>query len=258
MSDIRCFFGGGSSSKKELMQGENPTGLTSVSSSKKELTNLPPNFNIVNYESLTQQKRKEYTRTIMCKIGLCESVKSSHPQLYEILTKDVIPFHPKYPEKCNGMVDLAIRNNEKYGNLECWMKFANGREDNISLMKNCVTGKPQDKLKDACRVAIEPQTNIYRNAHKNQPCVKCNCLSDRMEVDHNFDELTFQTLFENFMDKCKTQIPQEFDEHKGNHKCFKPNDSDFEKQWQQYHHDHAILRMLCYDCNRRQPGKKNI
>ena len=121
MSDIRSFFGGGGTA------------------SKKELTNPPPNFNRVDYKSLTRQKRKEYNREIINKIGLCESVKLSHPQLYEILTKDVIPCHPKYPEKCNGMVDLAIRNNEKHGNLEGWIKFADGREDNISLMKDCVT-----------------------------------------------------------------------------------------------------------------------
>lgn len=240
MSDIRSFFGGG------------------VSTSKKELTK-PQNFNRVDYQTMTQQKRTEYNRSIICKIGLCESVKLSHPQLYEILTKDVIPCHPKYPEKCNGMVDLAIRNNEKYGNLEGRIKFADGREDNISLMKDCVTGRPkklEQNLKSACRVAIEPQQNAYRNAHKTQPCVKCNYLSDRMEVDHNFDEMTFQTLFKNFMNDCKIQIPQQFDEDEGNQKCFKPIDSDFEKRWQQYHHDHAILRMLCFDCNRL--GKKNI
>ena len=249
MSDIQSFFGGGGSA------------------SKKEIINPPPDFNRVDYESLTQQKRKEYIRSIMDKIGLCESVKSSHPQLYEILTEDIIPVHAEYPKKCKGMVDLTIRNNEMYGSfkqqLECWIKFENSPDVPISLLKGCVTGKPKSSmqnLQEACRVAIDPQTNAYRNAHKTQPCVKCNCLSYRMEVDHNYDELLqFQTLFENFMDECKidnVKIPETFDKNKGNQKCFKPTDSDFEKRWQQYHHDHAILRMLCFDCNRL--GKKNI
>ena len=219
-------------------------------------------INRLDYKSLTQEKRKEYIREIINKIGPCESVKSSHPQLYEILTNDVISVHPRYPEKCNGMVDLAIRNNKKNkkNNLEGWMKFANGKEDNISLNKQCVTGRPkksEEKLKDAARVAIEPQINAYRKSHKRQPCVKCGILINKMEVDHNFDELTFQTLFENFRDECKIQIPQQFDEDKGNYKCFKPTDSDFEKRWQQYHHDHAILRMLCFDCH-KNASKKNI
>ncbi len=216
----------------------------------------------LDYKSLSQKKRKDYINKIINKINLCESVKSSHPQLYEILTKDVIPFHPNYPEKCNEMVDLAIRNNKKnYKNREGWMKFADGREDNISLKEQCVTGRPkksEKKLKDAARVAIEPQQISYHNAHKNQPCVKCGILTNEMEVDHNYDELPFETLFKNFRDECKTQIPKQFDEDKGNYKCFKPNDSDFEKQWQQYHFEHAILRMLCKGCNRRQPGKKTF
>ena len=40
-------------------------------------------------------------------------------------------------------------------------------------------------------------------------------------------------------------------------RCFKPIDSIFEKEWQEFHKDNAQLRILCQKCNLTRSKFKN-
>ena len=203
----------------------------------------------------TQTALKKYFREIIDRIGVCETIKTEYPQEYlnfcEVFTR-----HPEYPDKFFGFVDIKIDYNPEIKNqLVVYIIKNNGEIDNVSVLQKCITGKPKNNLKIAMRVSIQPQIDEYRNTNFIRLCELCG-ISDRIEIDHHSEKMPFAKLYDDFMENNKLTIPTSFNNTKSHMKCFKESDYKFEETWVQYHKENAILRMLCRDCNRRQPKYK--
>jgi hypothetical protein len=203
----------------------------------------------------TQKTLKAHFREIINKIGLCASVKTKYPSEFLDFC-EVFKRHYDYPGKFIGLVDIKIDYNPKYINqLEVSIIKNDMTIDDVSVLNNCITGKPKDNLKIAMRVSIQPQIDEYKN---NNPIKLCQLCGEhyRIEIDHHSEKSPFAKLYNDFMENNKIPIPTSFNDTKSHMKCFKELDCDFENSWTKYHKENAILRMLCRTCNGSQPKYK--
>jgi hypothetical protein len=207
-------------------------------------------------EFKSQIALKKYFREIIDKIGVCDSVRTKHSEYYADFC-NVFKRHPEYPDKFIGFNDIMIKYNQHFKKqLEVHIKEDNGDTDDVSVMKGCITGKPNNNMNIAMRTSIIQQMYDFRNKHSEQECEICGA-TEKIEVDHHSDVMTFTKLCKNFMDQNKLEIPTTFDEDKkSNMKCFRREDSKFANSWNKYHKEHAILRILCKSCNgsRKKPS----
>jgi hypothetical protein len=203
----------------------------------------------------TQISLKKYFREIINTIGLCDSVKTKYPSEFLDFC-ELFKRHSDYPEKFIGFVDIKISYNPVFGNqLVVYIIKNDMTTDDVSVLNNCITGKPKDNLKIAMRVSIQPQIVEYKNNNYIKVCEICDD-NDRLEVDHHSEKMPFAKLCYDFITINTLPIPVSFDDTKSHMKCFKDLDSNFEKNWVQYHKENAILRTLCRKCNGSQPKYK--
>ena len=203
----------------------------------------------------TQASLKNHFRKIINRIGVCDSVKTTHPGDFLDFC-EVFKRHSDYPGKFTGFVDIKIKYNLVFGNqLVVYIIKNNMTVDNVSVLKNCITGKPKDNLKVAMRVSIQPQIEEYKHNNCIKVCEICGD-HDRIEIDHHSEISPFAKLYNDFLEINTFPIPASFDDTNSHMKCFKDLDYNFEKNWVQYHKENAILRMLCRRCNESQPKYK--
>ena len=206
----------------------------------------------------TQSSLKKYFREIIDRIGVCEKIKTEHPEEFLDFCQ-VFRRHSEYPDKFFGLVDIKINYNHVFKNqLVVYIIKNNGDVDDIddvSVLNNCITGKPKDNLKIAMRVSIQPQIDEYKNNNLIRQCELCD-MNDRIEIDHHSEKMPFAKLYVDFMEINKFPIPTLFNDTKSHMKCFKELDYKFQESWIQYHKEKAILRMLCRSCNGSQKKYK--
>ena len=203
----------------------------------------------------TQISLKKYFREIIDRIGLCDSVKTKYPSEFLDFC-ELFKRHSEYPEKFIGFVDIKINYNVVFGNqLVVYIIKDDTTVEDVSVLNNCITGKPKDNLKIAMRVSIQPQIDEYKNNNCIKVCEICG-KHDRIEIDHHSEISPFAKLYIDFMEINALPIPASFNDTKSHMKCFKELDYNFEKNWVQYHKENAILRMLCRTCNGSRPKYK--
>ena len=198
------------------------------------------------YKSLTSQKKlKEYVRKKIYTIGLCSSIKKSHPEEWDFFIY-LFERHSNYPEKFDGLKDISIRYNPVFKNqLETIIIKDNGDEDDVSVLNKCITGKPKDNLTIAMRNSILPQILEFRN-NNSLICELCRSVKN-IEVDHF--EPQFIELKTAFLNNWNGTPPIYFKQNKCHSKIFINDDISFEKGWNEYHKKNARLRILCKKCN---------
>ena len=196
----------------------------------------------------TQKALKLYFRGVIDTIGLCESIKKEYPNYY-IDFLELFKRHPEYNEKCNNMIDIKIRRNVKYHQLELYIEKNNG--DCIDISYNvCITGKGSNNFKKAMRNCIESQILEFKLKNKGN-CELCNS-NIKIEIDHHSILTPFEKLCIDFMNINKLEIPNEFDDSDSNSPYFKEKDKEFSNNWFNYHKNNVILRLLCKKCNTSQ------
>jgi hypothetical protein len=126
--------------------------------------------------------------------------------------------------------------------------------------RTCVTGKApslDQRLHSAMREAVEDQIKAYRRDNPNAPCGICNhpnpAASGPSHVDH---VIPFITLMFEFVTIYGSEPPKAFkDCPTTNRAIFDEKASNFSRDWQIFHADHAKLRISCRICNlSRQKG----
>ena len=129
--------------------------------------------------------------------------------------------------------------------------------DDVSVLKNCITGRPKDNLKIAMRVAIQPQIYKFKHSQPNLICELCSEIKC-IEIDHHSETMPFTKLYTDYLKNNHLPIPTTFDNTIDHMKCFKQTDHLFENEWIQFHEKNAILRLLCKKCNNSQPKIQSI
>jgi hypothetical protein len=197
----------------------------------------------------TKKEIKDYTCKLIKQIKRTKSMRIQSPEAYEYF-KELFKGHPDYPEKTSKMTDLKIVINPLDRSYMLKIVNSDGTEDDISWNK-CIYGeRKRSDIYMAMRVAVLDQINKFREAHAHV-CELCHIR--RCEKGFHVDHVNyFEYLQNTFMGHYETQ-PTEFDIHESGQKCFRKEDKEYEKAWQEYHRENAILRILCAPCNLSRP-----
>ena len=207
------------------------------------------------FKDYTQKQLKCEVRKTIDEIGVCNSIKKYHPEKWDFF-RALFERHSSYPEKFNGLTDIKINYNPVFKNqLETLIVKQNGEEDDVSVLKNCITGKPKDNLTIAMRNAILPQIFKFRNTNV-KVCKLCKSTKN-IQVDHH--EPQFTDIKTNFIENIwKEKLPNKFKPNDSHSKVFIKDDSNFNKEWFDYHEQNALLRILCKKCNSTRPQIKRL
>lgn len=199
-------------------------------------------------ECKTQKQLKQCVREKIDKIGLCSSIILRYPKEWDGFMY-LFKRHSDYPEKFNGLTDIKIIYNPVFkSQLEVIIVIRRGRvyeSEAVSVLNNCITGKPKDNLTVAMRNSIFPQIAQFKN-NSIMECVLCNNTKN-IHIDHH--EPQFIDLKTEFLSIWKGPLPNIFDEDVGHLNIFSKKDNKFEKSWIEFHRTNATLRVLCKKCN---------
>jgi hypothetical protein len=203
----------------------------------------------------TQNQLREYARKNMHEIGECTSVIKYHPEKWDLFMY-LFERHSDYPEKFNGLIDIQIKYNPIYKKqLETIIIKDNGTKDDVSVLNNCITGKPKDNLTVAMRNAIVSQIYEFKN-NASLICELCESI-ENIHIDHYKPQ--FVDLKTAFLNDWQSTIPNIFEQNESHSKIFISDDICFETKWFDYHQKNATLRVLCKKCNlSRKKSNGNI
>lgn len=197
-----------------------------------------------------------YTREIIKKIGVCNSIKNYDIQYFNFLY-ELFKRHPDYNIKIIDFKDITITNNFLNKNaLETNFKNNNDKIIPISWMTSC-RGKTKNKehlFNDALREAITMQIIDYKNTHNNI-CNICSIESSNYDIDHEID---FKKIVLDFIKKYNITIPENYSRKDiTNQAIFTDNDNYIKELFENYHKENSILRVLCKKCNLSRPKYKD-
>lgn len=197
-------------------------------------------------EFKTKKAKKEFVRALLKEIYAGRS-----PEFAQRFLKDLVAGHPSSLEKIGpGILEITVRPNIQ-GNLEMNITRVDGTKTDISWVK-CISGKEtpvRSNLLAAMRQAVSFQTWEAKLAsdYIGKECPVCGlAMDDTAQVDH---ENHFSKIAETFL-SAYSEPPTVFDDcPTTNAAKFRFEDSDFGEAWENYHKQHAILRMICLNCN---------
>jgi len=192
---------------------------------------------------MTQKELKNQFRERINRIGICDNIKDLYPEDY-IHFLNIFKRHPDYPERFIGLINVGIKPNVQFKNLEVYIIYEDSIKT-VSVMKTCITGRKKPKYLIAMRVAIQQQIYEYKQQQIDFKCEICNN-KENIQIDH---KIPFHKLVFNFHEVCNLEKPTNFGCLSNNMKCFLPENLEYEIAWYQYHKQNAILRMLCQSCN---------
>ena len=201
----------------------------------------------------TNDELREYVIRIIQKVGICTSLKQTHPDVYTFFVS-LFQRHPEKERKeVSRITDISIRRFPKsnprqplaVSDHQFFLRKNNGTEDSISW-NTCVRGdiNPVEKrLNWAMRHAIEEQIRDFKSKHPT-PCEFCKA-TVHLTVDHI---IKFKQLKDDFL-VLHPEYPKEFGKNTMSQEVFREEDTEYSELWQNYHYSNATLRILCKDCN---------
>ena len=171
------------------------------------------------------------------------------------LMQALLDKHPNVTEKVGDGVDhIYVSGFHRVTWCDTFfIKRIDGSSDPLGYNK-CFTGKtPKQDVYEALRAAVAGQINRYReDALRDNPV--CPYLGIRLErgnnhVDH-VSPNTFQSLVDVFLHEEHLQwFDLALTPSHTYHHCAPLADKGVERRWQQYHEDHAVLRLLSVKAN---------
>jgi hypothetical protein len=204
---------------------------------------------INNIQFSTVSKLTSYTRTLLKKVGVCDSVKSVDLDAFNFLI-DLIKNHPSYDERIIDFKDFAINYNHLNKKaLELFIVNDNNELSSISWICCCSGNIRSDsELFNKClRNIIKSQIYQFKNKHNTSICELCKKHSEKIHVDHY--ETTFKDIVKNFLIKYKLQIPTAFEKDEYNNVMLIGDDIVIGEMFEKYHEEVATYRILCVKCN---------
>jgi len=206
----------------------------------------------ITFKSVTECTK--YTRTLLTKVGVCNSVKNKDQNAYNFLL-ELCQRHPSANEKLKNQFDFKIHHdtiNKKAFALD--ILNTDGTFTDISWII-CCKGKPnstKDDFNSALRQCISSQ--IWDFKCKTKHILHCEMCEDLLQDKHIDHVIHFQKLKDDFVKLHSIEIPSEYDEEPITYfRMFKSNDKWIGDSFYKYHEENATLRVVCPDCNLRRP-----
>jgi hypothetical protein len=210
----------------------------------------------------TQSECEKYTRTILTELGITDSVKLKNEEYFNFLSL-LCKRHPHHLQKLIKFVDFQI-----------YQDVLNKRGLALNIVNNdntyteiswriCVTGREKTSkslFNSALRQSVSYQIKEFRDASDLSYCRECNCslYNKNLHIDHH--EIQFIKLVEDFLELNKETIiiPTEYNKKELTFETLFKDEYDWiGKLFEQYHLEHATLRVLCETCNLTREKYKN-
>jgi hypothetical protein len=202
----------------------------------------------------THSECEKYTRSILTELGITNSVKIKNEEYFKYLIL-LCKRHPHHLDKLNKFVDFEIYQDvlNKRG-LALNIVNSDNTKTEISW-RICITGTNKSVktlFNSSLRQCISYQIQEFRDVSDLSYCRECKCslYYKTLHIDHH--EPQFIKLVEDFMELNKETIimPIEYNKKdKTFETLFKDEDIWIGKLFEQYHLQHATLRVLCETCN---------
>jgi hypothetical protein len=158
--------------------------------------------------------------------------------------------HPHYEEKWGcGVLRFELEWRDLSKTFEPLIVRKDGSTVDFSWVR-CLSGtwmSHKDKLRQAMRVAIEPQIRAHIAKDHPESCPLCAKYITHAHVDHI---IPFEELAQKFLED-KTLVPTHFDDCPDTHRAkFRESDLEwFTIPWIAFHAVNARLRTICATCN---------
>lgn len=187
-----------------------------------------------------QKEVQKYYREILKKIEYCEDMKSNYKEYY----LDFVALFERHPDnKAKDMLNIKIDLDKDKRNIVPYILIEDEWQT-ISWIK-CITGRSENKLKEAMRTSIKEQIDNFRKENDSNICEICYKKNEKINVDHI---IHFEKLYNDFIEN-KKNLPEKFEKTYNNRSCFLEEDKEFETEWKEYHKRNGILRITCEKCN---------
>jgi 5-methylcytosine-specific restriction endonuclease McrA len=212
----------------------------------------PQTVELCNKVFLSKEDLKVYIQSILtngCKLLTGEEA---------CIISELLSLHPDASEKLGiGLKHIEVGRSPQKTHNCFYVVRLDGSKDNFSY-KNCIEKCSQNRLIEkrriaAYREAVQQQIIDFRFSEHNPCCQICGS-TDNLQVDH---EINFISLVNDF-ESGREYVPTTFENADGTlySKRFLDCDAEFRSFWQQYHYNHATLRLLCQQCNLTRKGKQ--
>jgi hypothetical protein len=207
-------------------------------------------------EFKTQKDAKQYIRSILNNIGICNSVKNVSVDFYEQLF-NIVSNHPEADEKLKNIQDFCIKRNVlNPKGLELNIIKTDFTQIDVSW-NICVSGKPKKSinvLSQCFRYVIDDQIQLFKQSVNINSCELCKKTITKSIDCHADHILLFKTIVQDFMKIHTFTFPTKFDEVKDGTNRYKltKEDDELKNAFYKYHQDNATLRILCAQCNFRR------
>lgn len=175
------------------------------------------------------------------------------------VVEDLLLLHPNADEKIgSGVQHIEVGLSPQKTHNCFYVVRTDGSKEHFSY-KHCLSECSQERLIEkrrtsAYREAVADQIMEFRRSKQpNSYCESCGS-NQNLQVDHF---IPFENLVADF-EKGKTDIPDEFEnaDRIACNKRFRTSDRAYQEAWQQYHKEHASLRLLCRQCNLTRQRKE--
>lgn len=210
----------------------------------------------------TKDDAENYVRDLIISIGMCDSVKSLSLEIFNELL-DILQCHPN-KDKVADIIDIRIIKNKLNSKaFEINILKSDNMYEDISW-RICVSGlhkTHKQELLSALRYSIDEQIYHYKQSVSIDTCTLCSELCNVNGGTHVDHVVHFEKLINDFHTICNIRVPITFDNATdgSNRRRFKDEDYEYATEWQKYHKNNAILRILCSECNlKREKYSKSL
>jgi hypothetical protein len=189
-------------------------------------------------------------------------------EMFLKLHKTIQNHHEFEAKVMKGLKAFNIRVDPKWKTYQCMIVHADNTQSSISIKNNnsyaskTDGSRRQQNFIKAIRTSVEPQIVSYLKNHHEPDISTCEICTCRLawanaHVDH-FNK-HFSTIVNDYVSVNGLNVFSIEDRLDGSSTTggvvFSKGDSDYEKQWQEYHRTHATLRLLCSKCNLIRGGQ---
>lgn len=112
-------------------------------------------------------------------------------------------------------------------------------------------------IRSAMRQCVRRQICSFRRSHQTRCCALCDTTDSSVVYHVDHQEPTFAALVSNFLGERQNVAgcpdPSAMQYGRNGRRRFPTNCHAFARRWRNFHRKHAVLRILCRDCNLRRP-----
>lgn len=214
---------------------------------------------INNQEFNSKTKAEEYAKTILNKYKIHESLNTID---FNFMISYFKYFHYEWKIKEGVGIDNIYIKKSDWGNNEFWINRIDKSSTDISYKLNKIE-KPNYKnwLESSFRYAISDDILLFKsNVFNNNKFIKCeitNQILTENEVDIDHYEISFKTIFDNFISLNEIKINAElFQESQDKQMIPQLLDSKLNEEFRLYHSSVCKLRAISKSANRSILKKK--